>query len=88
MKKVYSIALALLVLFGHTVNAQSCCKKPAGNDMKALALNKSFKASHEAPLPLKYTAESGAMIQSMCRETEPQIRCYSCFTNGGALTTT
>ncbi len=62
MKKVYSIALALFVLFLHTATAQSCCKKPAGNDIKALALNKSFKASHEAPLPLNYTAQSGSMV--------------------------
>ncbi len=30
--------------------------------MEVLALNKSFKAAHEAPLPFSYTAEKGTMI--------------------------
>jgi carboxymethylenebutenolidase len=61
MRKVYLI-LSFIVLLVNTASAQSCCKKPTGNDMKALALNKSFKAAHEAPLPLSYTAKSGEMI--------------------------
>ncbi len=45
------------------IYAQSCCYKPLGKNMKALALNKSFKAAHEAPLPFNYTPEKGgAMI--------------------------
>jgi len=63
MKKITSAVFALLILFANTANAQSCCKKPTGNNMKALALNKSFKAAHEAPLPLNYAAQSGSTIQ-------------------------
>jgi carboxymethylenebutenolidase len=52
----------LATTINNYTNAQSCCKKPSGNSMKALALNKSFKAAHEAPLPLSYTAEKGSML--------------------------
>ncbi len=63
MKKLNLLIIAaILILSATSAMAQSCCKKPAGNDMKALALNKSFKAAHEAPLPLNYTAQNGAMI--------------------------
>jgi carboxymethylenebutenolidase len=66
MKK--TLLILLLVLFkGTTANniyAQSCCAKPAGKDMKSPALNKSFKAAHEAPLPLNYTPEKGGTMIS------------------------
>ena len=63
MKQLSAIFLAAALMFtANVVNAQSCCKKPSGNDMKALALNKSFKAAHESPLPLNYSAKKGAMI--------------------------
>ncbi len=64
MKKLAALFFAgILLATINIANAQSCCQKPGGNDMKALALNKSFKAAHEAPLPLSYTAKSGTMIK-------------------------
>ena len=65
MKKLSLIVLAIALLFAgrNIAIAQSCCRKPTGSDMNALALNKSFKASHEAPLPFNYTAEKGSMLQ-------------------------
>ncbi|MCW3122030.1 MAG: dienelactone hydrolase family protein [Flavipsychrobacter sp.] len=64
MKKILLsiLTVALFVANGNT-NAQSCCKKPTGKGMQALALNKSFKAAHEAPLPINYSPEKGSMIQ-------------------------
>jgi carboxymethylenebutenolidase len=64
MKKTTTMLLAALcLLLHHNTQAQSCCQKPAkGNTMQALALNKSFKAAHEAPLPLEYTPEKGTAI--------------------------
>lgn len=63
MKKLSFLFLSAILFIGAgRVAAQSCCKKPAGKDMKALAMNKSFKAAHEAPLPLNYTAQKGAMV--------------------------
>ena len=63
MKNLSHIFLGTLLIFAaNTLNAQSCCKKPTGNDMKALALNKSFKAAHEAPLPLEYAPQKGSMV--------------------------
>ena len=50
-----------MIIFAVKTNAQSCCKKPEG--MQLLALNASFKAAHEAPLPLEYTAQKGSMIK-------------------------
>ena len=64
MKKIVtilSVAVAMMAT-AHTY-AQSCCAKPASSGgMQALALNRSFKASHEAPLPMSYAATTGAMI--------------------------
>ncbi len=63
MKKISALFVAFLLLFvSNNTFAQSCCKKPTGNSMQALALNKEFKASHLAPLPLHYAPESGSMI--------------------------
>ena len=63
MKKLPFILLAAILFFtANTAIAQICCQKPEGNDMKALALNKSFKASHEAPLPLSYAPKKGKMV--------------------------
>jgi len=62
MKKLLFFSGLLTVLVFNSY-AQSCCQKATGNDMKALAFNKSFKAAHEAPLPYHYTPErGGAMI--------------------------
>jgi len=62
MKKILaSLLTAVIFLAANDANAQSCCKRPTG--MQALAMNKAFKASHEAPLPLSYAAEKGAMMQ-------------------------
>jgi carboxymethylenebutenolidase len=64
MKTLFTTLLsAMLFITATTTQAQNCCKKPAGNSMQALALNASFKASHEAPLPFSYTAEKGAMMK-------------------------
>jgi carboxymethylenebutenolidase len=64
MKQLFTIATAGMLLFSAmTSNAQSCCQKPTGKDMKALALNKSFKSAHAAPLPFNYVAEKGSMMQ-------------------------
>ena len=63
MKKLTFIFLSLvLVLMTSSANAQMCCQKPIGNDMQALALNKSFKASHEAPLPFSYSPKKGSKM--------------------------
>jgi carboxymethylenebutenolidase len=62
MKKTATIfLLGLLLAASHSLYGQSCCKKPEG--MQALALTKSFKASHEAPLPLNYSPEKGSMTR-------------------------
>jgi carboxymethylenebutenolidase len=64
MKKLFTtFMIVALAGVASSSNAQSCCKKPSGNDMQALALNREFKAAHEAPLPLSYTAEKGSMIK-------------------------
>ncbi len=63
MKKTITLFLvAVFALISNIASAQSCCKKPTGSDMKALALNKSFKSAHQAPLPLNYAAQKGSMI--------------------------
>jgi carboxymethylenebutenolidase len=61
MKKLHLLFLIAIVMLSFNSNAQSCCKKPDG--MQLLALNASFKAAHEAPLPLEYTAQKGSMIK-------------------------
>ena len=65
MKKSITVFSAIVLLLAAAVNvsAQSCCKKPTGNSMQAMALSKSFKAAHEAPLPISYAPEKGSMIQ-------------------------
>jgi carboxymethylenebutenolidase len=63
MKKQFLLSIALLVSWT-LVYGQDCCKKPTpGMDMKALALNASFKASHEPPVPFSYAAEKGSMMK-------------------------
>ena len=63
MKQLSRLLLGALLLFtSHAGKAQSCCTKPTGKGMKLLAMNKSFKAAHEAPLPFSYFAEKGAMV--------------------------
>ena len=63
MKRTIITLLTLSLLSGlNNTYAQSCCKKPAGNSMQALALNKAFMAAHEAPKPLNYVAKKGEMI--------------------------
>lgn len=62
MKAISIFIAAIMLLSVNLSNAQSCCKKPVGSSMQALALNASFKASHEAPLPLEYAAKKGEMI--------------------------
>ena len=64
MKKLFFIFLPVVLFFAAIgAKGQSCCKKPEGNDMKALALNKSFKAAHESPLPFNYAAQKGKMVK-------------------------
>ena len=63
MKKIFITLLVAALFIVSNAGAQSCCKKPIGNSMQELALNKSFKASHEAPLPFSYTAEKGEMMK-------------------------
>ena len=64
MKKLFiSFLTVVLFIAANNAIAQSCCKKPTGKGMQALALNKSFKAAHEAPLPISYTPAAGSMIQ-------------------------
>lgn len=64
MKKLFiSFLTVVLFITANDAIAQSCCQKPSGKGMQALALNKSFKAAHEAPLPISYTPQSGSMIQ-------------------------
>ncbi len=60
MKK---IILPLLILAFSMVSAQkmSCCKGPS-NDMRALADDSEFVATHPAPLPFNYTEQAGKMI--------------------------
>jgi len=63
MKKLFFTFLIISSFLGvNTGHAQMCCQKPLGNDMQVLALNKSFKAAHEAPLPFAYSAQKGQMI--------------------------
>lgn len=63
MKKLSFIFLATFFSLALNVaHAQMCCQKPVGDDMHALALNLSFKAAHEAPLPFNYSAQKGQMI--------------------------
>jgi carboxymethylenebutenolidase len=52
---------AILFVCMNNADAQSCCKRPTG--MQTLAMNKAFKASHEAPIPFSYAAEKGVMMQ-------------------------
>lgn len=54
------VIATLLSALTYNAGAQSCCKKPEG--MQALALNKSFKDAHEAPIPFAYSASKGDMI--------------------------
>ena len=59
-KFTLAVMTVFMALSVNGASAQSCCKKPEG--MQALALNKSFKSAHEAPLPLNYTPEKGSMV--------------------------
>src|SRR5437868_5728347 len=62
MKKILAFSFAAIILFvANSAFSQSCCHKQT--DMQTLALNKKFKAAHEAPLPLNYAPEKGSMIQ-------------------------
>ncbi len=58
-----ALAGAFLSFSTFAVYGQSCCKKPTGNTMKALALNAAFEAAHLAPLPINYSPKKGEMIQ-------------------------
>lgn len=60
MKK---IILPILLLTATLSNAQkmSCCTGPS-NDMRTMADDPQFVATHEAPLPFKYTGQGGKMI--------------------------
>ncbi|MES2702256.1 MAG: dienelactone hydrolase family protein [Bacteroidota bacterium] len=60
MNKLFTLLLCSVLCTQLSAIAQSCCTKPTG--MQALAMSKSFKASHAAPLPLHYTPQSGKMI--------------------------
>ncbi len=63
MKTLSTLLLAAILCSAATLsNAQSCCKKPTGNSMQALAMNKAFKASHEPPAPINYVPEKGSTI--------------------------
>jgi carboxymethylenebutenolidase len=61
MKKTVTLIIAALALALSHATGQSCCQKQSG--MQLLALNKKFKAAHEAPLPLNYTPEKGSMLK-------------------------
>jgi len=61
MKKLYVAFLTMALVWSVNALCQSCCARRT--DMQTLALNKQFQASHEAPLPFSYAAESGYMIQ-------------------------
>ncbi len=63
MKQLTTLFVSVLLLVVQQAGAQSCCKKPAGNSMQMLALTRSFKAAHEAPLPINYAPEKGGMIK-------------------------
>jgi carboxymethylenebutenolidase len=60
MKK---LILPILLLGVTIASAQkmSCCSGPS-NDMRAMADDPKFVASHEAPLPFNYTDQAGKMI--------------------------
>ncbi len=64
MKKLFITIMAIACCAASQVSlAQSCCKKPTGNSMQMLALNKEFKASHEAPIPFDYAPDAGKMVE-------------------------
>jgi carboxymethylenebutenolidase len=60
MKK---IILPILLLATTLASAQkmSCCSGPS-NDMRAMANDPQFVATHQAPLPFNYTDQAGKMI--------------------------
>jgi carboxymethylenebutenolidase len=63
MKKIVTalfLAFTVLIINNQSL-AQSCCQKPTG--MQTLALNKKFKAAHEAPLPMHYAPQKGSMMK-------------------------
>jgi carboxymethylenebutenolidase len=53
----------ILIFVSSLVSGQkmSCCNGPA-NDMRAMADDPEFVATHEAPLPFNYTPQAGKMI--------------------------
>ncbi len=60
MKK---LLLPILLITASLTQAQkmSCCSSPS-NDMRGMADDPEFLASHEAPLPFNYTGQAGKMI--------------------------
>jgi len=60
MKTIILPILLLVATFGYA-QKMSCCKGPS-NDMRAMADDSEFVATHEAPLPFNYTEQAGKMI--------------------------
>jgi carboxymethylenebutenolidase len=60
MKKIILPILLLVATFGYA-QEMACCKVPS-NDMRAMADDSEFVATHEAPLPFNYTEQAGKMI--------------------------
>jgi len=60
MKKIILLILLFASTFGYA-QEMACCKTTS-NDMRAMADDSEFVATHEAPLPFNYTEQAGKMI--------------------------
>ncbi|MBA3827573.1 MAG: dienelactone hydrolase family protein [Taibaiella sp.] len=69
MKKIITLITLLVITTALTASAQNCCVKK-GQDMRALALNPAFKASHLPPLPFKFDSDKGSMISFECLDSK------------------
>ncbi len=58
-------------IFGIQIFAQtqhSCCSQPSTQEFAMLGNDKTFSASHLAPLPFKYESPKGKMIKLTCQD--------------------
>ncbi|MBL0256062.1 MAG: dienelactone hydrolase family protein [Bacteroidetes bacterium] len=65
MKRIFLFIVSFIV-FQQSTFSQSCCSPSATQKFGLMAMNTSFAAAHESPLPFTYEAANGSMITYKC----------------------
>ena len=63
MKTLFSILMLFFAMQVSYAQAPSCCEKPLGNDILAMAKTEAFRAAHEDPIPFTFQSDKGSMVQ-------------------------